>query len=1511
MSPLNLPQTNSAFRPRPANVGSPPHPPLIGPTGSPGVNSVLDVVNSTVAPFMNAPPAEQGVAGVVAQGLGGVLGVVGAPAMIIDTAFASLTAPIAAMFPSMPAVTLLGMHVGTPHAHTHPPSLIPPAPPVPLPSLGALVGSGAVTVLIGGMPAARAGDIGIAVTCGSLAPPFEVFTGSSNVFIGGARAARILDITKHCNPTSMGPFAIAMSAAGVVAGAAGAIASSNLHVAAQAAADAAVLAIKLLCGKDPGIPPGMGTLVGPPVPNVMIGGFPCPPIGEMAMGGLMRAIGKAVAAVRRARSPRRSNGQCADGLHPIYLPTGEYFDSFVDFISGVFEWKRHYSSARAAIDGPLGHGFRHFLQRSLSIRLHRATYTDWDGVTIEFPRFQPGLAITRSDGYVLRRESATRYSLTNADAPTMEFTGRPFEGELRLTKLRDSRGELELLYDATGQLASCVDRKNERGWEFTRDAHGHIVNVQEMRIGGDGHAVNDRTSRAQYRYSEAGNLVDARDALGGVWSYHYEAHRIVKQTDPRGYSFSFTYDVLGRCVAAAGQDGLWAGTIEYVADKRVTRCTTGERQTWQYHYDHDGFVTKIIDPHGGAKTRVRDDEGRVREVDAGGRELEWLYDADGAHFGRRDGYGVVHPPEAQDRNLQKPFARKLPDTSRLWSFAGNGERAAPTTFRSPDALLETIPRHHIAALSSCIQFDQSERVAHSPLRFEYDALGQIVGVVDGLGRTRAWQRDRAGNIVSVRDRDGRIRERKIGSWNLVTADRDALGHGLRYQYSSTETIVGVEDPLGNVSRYDYDRKNRLVAVRRNDHPRERYVYENDHFVAKHGGDGAVLFTNQIHANHRVALRQLATGGIHRYDYDAGGRMTAASTAEHDVRLAYDECGRRVADRRDGAGVRHRIGHASYDTRILDRFVIAAGQPNHQTVKLVDPTGGVTMLNHYEGGIVERLCSNGTVEILQYDGDGKLAGRLAYGTGPGASGAGWSVRYTYSAEGDLLRVADSIRGETAYETDAAHRLVSKITDAPHHELYEYDAASNVVSLGGRDRATIREGNCLAAFGTDTFEYDERDRQASRRSAGGALTRYIYDSFDMLVRIERTSKDDTRLPDWEARYDGLGRRLRTQVGAAVREFYWDGDRLAAEIFPDKTLRIYQYGGREALVPLQFTDYAHRDASPATGRTYHVFSDQVGMPLQIQDQRGTVVWWAEDVSPHGTIKVRQGATIEYNLRWPGHYFDPESGLHCNRYRYYDPRIARYLQPDPLDYNGSPVNLYGYCSNPIVDVDVLGLTTCKTDGDFDAEEVTKPNIKVPVIDDIDFRSEHVNGGSIRITGERRFRDGVKADLQRIETTPTGRQLLGEIQDNHRQHGTTVDIGMGIPGSPKERHSENARLREDGSRGTPSNSDISYVPQNFDPSGNMTSQSTSDRHLVHELDHGNRAGRGESQTHLPADPDGVRAPNRDEQLAVNRENQYARERNQEQRRDYDHVPGLNDAEFPPPDSGGTPPPNSGGVPQP
>ena len=141
--------------------------------------------------------------------------------------------------------------------------------------------AGSVGVLIMGMPAGRCGDLGLAMTCGSFSPAFDVFLGSSNTFIAGNRAARMGDMTRHCNPSSaalaVGRGAALFSAAvGLVGVAADAMGGGPVMGAvAQIAADLAAAAMSALLGKDPGIPPAFGALM-LGAPTVLIGGFPCP-----------------------------------------------------------------------------------------------------------------------------------------------------------------------------------------------------------------------------------------------------------------------------------------------------------------------------------------------------------------------------------------------------------------------------------------------------------------------------------------------------------------------------------------------------------------------------------------------------------------------------------------------------------------------------------------------------------------------------------------------------------------------------------------------------------------------------------------------------------------------------------------------------------------------------------------------------------------------------------------------------------------------------------------------------------------------------------------------------------------------------------------------------------------------------------------------------------------------------------------------------------------------------------
>lgn len=249
----------------------------------------------------------------------------------LDEGFAKATNSIAQALPSFPAGVLGSLALGLPHSHPHPPF-------IPLPPLGPVILGFSVNVLIGGVPAARSGALGISPTCCGFTPFFEVFTGSSKVFISGERAVRMTDITFHCKPTpsptnvagtvcgTMGKIlngaGAAYRAASAVSGAAQTVAqlantADDLVTAAttdnaalrdaivesvamdlvgmiaQKIQDAIRNAMAQVMGKDPPIPPsGTPGMILLGVPNVLIGGFPMPSWSAIASGLMKMLPGK-------------------------------------------------------------------------------------------------------------------------------------------------------------------------------------------------------------------------------------------------------------------------------------------------------------------------------------------------------------------------------------------------------------------------------------------------------------------------------------------------------------------------------------------------------------------------------------------------------------------------------------------------------------------------------------------------------------------------------------------------------------------------------------------------------------------------------------------------------------------------------------------------------------------------------------------------------------------------------------------------------------------------------------------------------------------------------------------------------------------------------------------------------------------------------------------------------------------------------------------------------------------
>jgi RHS repeat-associated protein len=121
----------------------------------------------------------------------------------------------------------------------------------------------------------------------------------------------------------------------------------------------------------------------------------------------------------------------------------------------------------------------------------------------------------------------------------------------------------------------------------------------------------------------------------------------------------------------------------------------------------------------------------------------------------------------------------------------------------------------------------------------------------------------------------------------------------------------------------------------------------------------------------------------------------------------------------------------------------------------------------------------------------------------------------------------------------------------------------------------------------------------------------------------------------------------------------------------------------------------------QVFYLYTDHLNTPRVMTDTGNKVVWrWdssdpfgasAPDEDPDGDEKA-----LTFNPRFPGQYFDKETGLYYNYFRDYDPTLGRYVQSDPIGLKGG-INIYGYVNgNPASSFDPFGLAIYRGTGPY-----------------------------------------------------------------------------------------------------------------------------------------------------------------------------------------------------------------------
>ncbi|RKN12515.1 DUF6531 domain-containing protein [Streptomyces radicis] len=917
----------------------------------------------------------------------------------------------------------------------------------------------------------------------------------------------------------------------------------------------------------------------------------------------------------------------------------------------------------------------------------------------------------------------------------------PLTGHRRLFTAPDAAG--------TALLRRIVDR-NGASLTFDHDVSGAPTGIRHsagyhLRLTTEGGRVTglyladpDDDSLVPIRayHYDDGNLTAVTCSTGQSLRFSYDDRlRITGWTDSNNRSYGYRYDHLDRCVAEGGEEGHLTLTFSYDGTDpawpghRVTTSTTAEGAVRRFVVDDRCRVVAEVDPCGAVATTEYDDRNDVTaRTDPLGNVTRYAYTPMGLPLSeaRPDGSTVIHTHDPAERTTTviRPNGGRW-----LRTFDARGNCVAVTDPADATTRYTYDEAGHLSSVTDPLGATTTTHCNAAGLPVEitdplgnrstqrYDAFGRSVEITDPLGqvtRTR-WTVD--GLLARLTRPDGAEQTWEYDGEGNCVRYTDAAGGVTAFTYTHFDMPASRTGPDGTRHTFSYDSALRLVSVADSEAGTWRYAYDPaGRLIAEEDWDGRRV-SYRRDAMGRITERVNALGQTTAYAYDAAGRTASKTAGGITTRYTYDAEGLLLRAEAPGCHVtfaRDALGRVTAETvngRTLAFTLDAAGQRTSRTT----PEGVRTAYSYDPAGLPTEVTTAGRTLAFRHDPLGRQTTRtigdtltlaqrwnagnaLAEQTLIAAARTVQHRAYTYRPDGALTAAADLLRGETRYTLDAAAR-VTAVEAQGWSEAYAYDAVGDqrhaswpsrqagAAALGERERS----GTTLTRAGATHYRYDAAGRVVERRSPKGTW-HYAWDAEDRLTSVG--TPDGSR---WHYRYDPFGRRVakehRTADGTSVIEettFTWDGDTLVEQVgsvpgSPGPIALTWEYDGFR---PLTQTE---RRTDPATraeidSRFFVIVTDLMGSPAELVDESGTVAWQSR-TTLWGITAWPVGSTAHTPLRFPGQYDDPESGLHYNRHRYYDPAIARYLSPDPLGLEPSP-HPFGYPPNPLLFIDPLGLS-------------------------------------------------------------------------------------------------------------------------------------------------------------------------------------------------------------------------------
>ncbi|MYN29378.1 PAAR-like domain-containing protein [Duganella levis] len=902
-----------------------------------------------------------------------------------------------------------------------------------------------------------------------------------------------------------------------------------------------------------------------------------------------------------------------------------------------------------------------------------------------------------------------------------------YQARATMTAGEDGSDALQLDYpsmdatrvtDAVGDVLEYTFDKNWLAVEVRRiNLDGTSVSLGRRQWDRDGMLtaeINAAGNSTRYTYDAAGNLTSSIDALGRISRIDYdEDNQPIALTDPLGHTSRLRYDASGRITTYVDALG----------------CVT------EYLYDGAGRLTQVRDAKGGIKRLDYNPVGRlIAYTDCSGNRSEYRYDAENR---------LSEAIDARQQKIRYEYdllgrvlrVTRADGTGDAYAYDADGNLLTHT-----DALGHSTTYHYNG---QGLPLSRTDALGQT-LGYRYDASLRLVELINGNDERYLLKYSSDGWLAAETGFDGKTTRYSYDSVGQLTAS-DCLGQHVALLRDVCGQLL-VKQTGSGVTRFAYDAGGRLTAVAA-PHAEQRFVYdalgqlveERTAYYLKQaviatGPRVADVSFMMTHAYDELGNRiQTILPNGRRLDilrYGAGHWHGTLWQGQQLVAIERDTLHRETV-RRIGSGVRPLRAERRYDPQSRLSSITLRNSDNEDAPPLreryfsYDPVGNLLSIEH---GDRASLDNPGTYRYT-YDPIGQLLSAVQ---------PGLTEIFAFDPAGNLIEAPSAAK---VASSETSSHVEHNLLKSYQGYRYSYDEQGNVVSKrpdNGKPRTSARELE---------LAYDDENRliRSGCRDAGTrSVTSYLYDAFSR--RIAKTVIRESWFGDQNPEMD-----MPAQTEEHAVRFVWDGDTMVQELRDDGTV-TYVYEP-ETFVPLarveskesllgkaggdfvveQFVHIwpvddwlppsqrenqqegtrsasdilrcrsgwqqcvADAEVKAAVDSVAHYNCDHLGTPRELVDTSGKLLWsgrfqaWGK-ILPWDVANLSRSATrspIDQPIRFQGQYEDSETGLHYNRYRFYDPHSARFVGQDPIGLIGGE-NVYAYSGNPIGATDPLGLSKC-----------------------------------------------------------------------------------------------------------------------------------------------------------------------------------------------------------------------------